>query len=162
MAYDLLRGQTNKNWGRGVTSCGTMGSLPAGAQGYAPTSWWTPEQAEVKVLEFMKSGGTFGLSLPREAAERKTLAWLRRQNIGIGSATRGSATQGSSTGTVGSLLMSEKEQKRILNKIDDVRYDMRLVSRRVGIGLGCLAGALAVLGTASIYRTSAQDKQFNR
>jgi hypothetical protein len=54
--------------------------------------------------------------------------------------------------------MSEKEQKRILNKIDDVRYDMRLVSRRVGIGLGCLAGALAVLGTASIYRTSSQEK----
>ena len=153
MAYDLLRGQTNKNWGRSVTSCGTMGSLPAGALGYAPTSWWTPEQAEAKVLEFMKTGGTFGLSLPREAAERKTLAWLRSQNIGIGS-----ATQGSSTGTVGSLLMSEKEQKRILNKIDDVRYDMRLVSRRVGIGLGCLAGALAVLGTASIYRTSSQEK----
>jgi hypothetical protein len=146
MAHDLLRGQTGRDWSRGTSSsCGS--ALPEGAKGYAPTSWWTAAQAEDKVKEFMKSGGTFGLSLPREAAERKTLAWLRSQNIGISSGT----------GTMGSLFMSEKEQKRILNKIDDVRFDMRLVSRRVGIGLGCLAGALGLLGAASIYRTSAQD-----
>ena len=154
MAHDLLRGQTTKNWGRGMTSCDvhTVGALPTGATGYAPTSWWTPEQAETKVRELMKSGGLFGTGLPREVAERKALTFLRAQNIGISSGT----------GTVGSLFMSEKEQKRILSKIDDVRYDMRLVSRRVGIGLGCLAGALAVLGAASIYRTSSQDKQFGQ
>ena len=149
MAHDILRGKTTGCWGRDET---TLGSLPAGARGYAPSRWWSPEQAEAKVQELMKSGGTFGTSLPREAAERSALAWLRKQDIGISS----------STGTVGSLLMSEREQKRILGKIDDVRYDLRLVSRRVGIGLGCLAGALAVLGAASIYRTSSQDKQINR
>jgi hypothetical protein len=151
MAHDLLRGQTTRNWSRGAASS-SCGGLPEGAKGYAPTSWWTAKQAEDKVQELMKSGGLFGTGLPREAAEHKALTFLRAQGIGISS----------STGTVGSLFMSEKEQKRILNKIDDVRYDMRLVSRRVGIGLGCLAGALAVLGAASIYRTSSQDKQFNR
>lgn len=151
MAHDLLRGQTTRDWSRGASSaCGS--ALPEGAKGYAPTKWWTAAEAEAKVQELMKSGGTFGMSLPREAAERKTLAWLRSQSIGISS----------STGTVGSLFMNEKEQKRILNKIDDVRFDMRLVSRRVGIGLGCLAGALGLLGAASIYRTSSQDKRFNQ
>ena len=153
MAHDLLRGQTTRDWSRGSRPS-TLGSLPEGAQGYAPTSWWKPEQAEAKVQELIKSGGTFGERLPREAAERKALAWLRSHSIGI--------TSAAGDGTMGSWLMSEKEQQRILNKIDDVRYDMRLVSRRVGIGLGCLAGALAVLGAASIYRTSSQDKQFGR
>jgi hypothetical protein len=156
MAHDLLRGSNTKNWGRSASVCGghTVGSLPTGAQGYAPTSWWKPEKAEAKVQELMKSGGTFGMSLPREAAERHALAWLREKNIGIDSS--------GGSGVMGSWLMSEKEQLRILNKIDDVRYDLRLVSRRVYIGLGCLAGALAVLGAASIYRTSAQDNRFNR
>jgi len=152
MAHDLLSGRNTKNWGRNASSCG---NLPAGAQGYAPSHWWSAEQAEAKVRELMKSGGTFGEKLPREAAERKTLAWLRSQSIGI--------TSSSGDGQVmGSWLMSEKEQLRILNKIDDVRYDLRLVSRRAGIGLGLLAGALAILGAASIYRTSTQDGQFNR
>ena len=149
MAHDLLRGPTTRNWGHTVSTCC---GLPAGAQGYAPSRWWKPEQAEAKVQELMKSGGTFGTSLPREAAEHKALAWLRSQDIGIGS----------DTGTVGSLFMSEKEQKRILNKIDDVRYDLRLVSRRAGVGLGLLAGALTILGVASIYRTSSQDKHLGR
>jgi len=157
MSIDLLRGKTSKNWSRGDLSdlgerATSIGDLPEGAKGYAPSHWWMPEQAEAKVKEFMKSGGLFGTSLPRDAAERKTLAWLRSQSIGIQSKVTGEPV-------LGSWLMSEKEQQRILNKIDDVRYDMRLVSRRVGIGMGCLAGALAVLGAASIYRTSSQDKQ---
>ena len=56
--------------------------------------------------------------------------------------------------TMGSWLLSTKEQQKIFNKIDDVRYDMRTVGRRVGIAMGCLAGALGLLGVASIYRTS--------
>lgn len=148
MAYDLLRGPTPSNWSRKTssgTSATSLGALPLGALGYAPEHWITAKQAEDKVAELMKSGGLFGTKLPREIAERKTLEFLRKGNIGIMS------------GTMGSWLLSEKEQNRILNKIDDVRYDMRLVSRRVGIGLGCLAGALGVLGAASIFRTASQD-----
>ena len=141
MAYDILRGQTPADW----SMPSTCGALPAGATGYAPKHWWTAKQAEDKVQELMKSGGVFGTTLPREVAERKTLEFLRKNEVGIMS------------GAMGSWLLSDKEQKRILTKIDDVRYDMRLVSRRVGIGLGCLAGALGLLGVASIYRTSSAE-----
>ena len=153
MAHDLLRGSTPADWSRRTktqdSSCGAIGSqtlgsqtLPEGAKGYAPEHWWTAKQAEDKVQEIMKSGGLFGTKLPREIAERKTLEFLRKNSIGIMS------------GAVGAWLLSTKEQQKIFNKIDDVRYDLRLTGRRVGIAMGCLAGALGVLGIASIYRTS--------
>ena len=130
-----------------ASSCGSAGSRPEGAQGYAPDKWWTAKQAEEKVQEIMKSGGLFGTKLPREIAERKTLELLRKNNIGIMS------------GSMGSWLLSAKEQQRIINMVDDVRYDLRTVGRRVGIAVGCLAGALGVLGVASIYRTSATSNK---
>jgi hypothetical protein len=139
MAYDLLHGHTSGDW---TLPSSVVGELPKGAAGYAPEHWWTAKQAEDKVTELMKSGGLFGTKLPREVAERKTLELLRKNSIGIMS------------GSMGSWLLSAKEQQRIFNKIDDVRYDLRLTGRRVGIALGCLAGALGVLGIASIYRTS--------
>jgi hypothetical protein len=55
---------------------------------------------------------------------------------------------------MGSWLLPEKQQKAILNKIDDVRYDLRAVGRHVGIGAGLLAASLGLMGLASIYRTS--------
>jgi len=143
MAHDILRGKTPGDWSLPSAACG---SLPAGATGYAPTSWWSASQAEAKVQELMKSGGLFGTRLPRELAERKTLELMRKNSVGIMS------------GTMGSWLLSAKEQKAIFDKIDDVRFDLRAVSRRVGIGLGCLAGALGVLGVASIYRTSTSSQ----
>jgi hypothetical protein len=79
MAKDLLLGSTSRNWERSST----CGSLPAGATGYAPTKWWTPAQAEDKVQELMKSGGIFGTSLPREVAEKKAMAYLRKNLIGL-------------------------------------------------------------------------------
>jgi hypothetical protein len=139
MAYDLLHGHTPGDWTLPSSACG---ELPKGATGYAPEHWWTAKQAEDKVQEFMKSGGLFGTKLPREIAERRTLEFLRKNSIGIMS------------GAVGSWLLSAKEQQKIFNKVDDVRYDLRLVGRRVGIAMGCLAGALGVLGIASIYKTS--------
>ena len=150
MSYDILRGQIPGEFSRNgasrrVSSSG-VGSLPTGATGYAPEHWWTAEQAEGKVQEFMARGDFFNSKLPRESAERKTLEFLRAQRIGIMS------------GSVGSWLLSDAEQKRILGKIDDIRYDLRLVSRRTSIGLGCLAGALGLLGIASIYRTGSGEK----
>jgi hypothetical protein len=144
MAYDLLKGMTSGDWARSTT----MGaSLPAGATGYAPESWISATEAETKVRSFQKSGGLFGTSLPREAAERKTLEYLRAQKIGIMS------------GTIGSWLLPEKQQQAILNKIDDVRYDLRAVGRHVGLGAGLLAASLGLMGIASIYRTSTMQKE---
>ena len=131
MAYDLLKGMTSGDWARSTT----MGALPKAAE------------AETKVQSFQKSGGIFGTALHREAAERKTLEYLRAQRIGIMS------------GTMGSWLLPEKQQKAILNKIDDVRYDLRAVGRHVGIGAGLLAASLGLMGLASIFRTSTIGQQ---
>ena len=154
MSYDLLNKKTtSRNFapssmiGSQTLGSQTLGSIPLGAQGYAPEHWWTLEKAEEKVQEFMKSGGTFGTRLPREAAERKTLAFMRAQSIGVMSGTT----------SLGSWLLSKKEQDRLLTKVDDVRYDLRLAGRRVGVAVGCLAGALGLLGVASLYRTSASS-----
>lgn len=83
MSRDILLGSTSRHWGRNGTTpdCGSM--LPEGATGYAPTKWWTQAEAEVKIQELMKSGGIFGTSLTREAAERKTMAYLRKNLIGL-------------------------------------------------------------------------------
>ena len=124
----------------------TVGSLPLGASGYAPTSWWSAKQAEDLVASLMARGGLFGSKLPREAAERAALRQMRKMGVGITSGTVGN--------TLGSWLLPEKEQVRLLNKIDDVRFDIRLASRRAGVGLGLLAASLGVLGIASLYRTS--------
>lgn len=149
MAYDLLRKKTTSRNFAPPSMIGsvTLGSIPLGAQGYAPEHWWTVAEAEAKVQEFMKSGGTFGTKLPREAAERRALSFMRAQSIGVMSGTS----------SLGSWLLSKKEQERLLTKVDDVRYDLRLAGRRVGIAVGCMAGALGLLGVASIYRTQSQS-----
>ena len=145
MAYDLLKKKTTeKNFGLPTR----VGELPLGATGYAPDKWWTRQQAEDKVAEFMKSGGLFGTKLGRADAEAKTLSFLRVNNVGLMAGTA----------TLGSWILNEKDQKRILKKVDDVRYDLRLASRRVGIAGGLLAGALGLLGVASIYKTSSGDR----
>ena len=144
MAYDLLHGHTPRNWARQTersSNSTTVGAITETPRGYVPENWWTAKQAEAMVAELQKSGGLFGTSLPREYAEKMTLEHMRAQRIGLMSG-------------IGSWIISEKEQMRLLNKIDDVRYDMRLASRRAGIGLGLLAGSLGLLGIASIYRTS--------
>jgi len=142
MAHDLLHGPTSRNWSRNTVAT----SLGRDSSGYVPEKWWTAKQVEEKTKEFEKSGGIFGTKLPREFAEKKTLEFLRAQNIGIMS------------GTMGSWILSEKDQKRILNKIDDVRFDLRLASKRVSVAGGLLAGALGLLGIASLYRTSQNSR----
>ena len=54
----------------------------------------------------------------------------------------------------GSLLLPEKQQKALFAKIDDVRYDLRRAGVKVSAATLVLAGALGLLGIASIYRTS--------
>jgi hypothetical protein len=54
---------------------------------------------------------------------------------------------------VGSLLIPAKQERALLQKIDDVRYDVRTVGGKVSGSVLALAGALGLLGVASIYRT---------
>jgi hypothetical protein len=160
MAYDLLRGPTSGNWSREglrpeglrpATRSSNVGTLPVEARGYTPEHWISETEAEAMVQNNQKHGGTFGLSLPREDAERKTLAYLRANLTGIKSSASGSK--------IGSWLLPEKQQKAILNKIDDVRFDLRAVGRHVGMGAGLLAASLGLLGLASIFRTSTLGQQ---
>ena len=82
MARDLLLGNTRRSWSRG-SDTSLMGSIPEGATGYAPTTWWTKTDAEKKVQELMKSGGIFGMSLPRDLAEQSAMEYFRKKTIGI-------------------------------------------------------------------------------
>lgn len=59
---------------------------------------------------------------------------------------------------MGSIFLPQKQQREIMAKIDDVRYDVRKASARVSVGMLSLAAALGVLGFASVYRTAAQER----
>jgi len=56
--------------------------------------------------------------------------------------------------SLGSVVLPEKQERRLLAKVDDVRYDVRRAGLRVGIVGGLLAASLGLLGVASIYRTA--------
>lgn len=65
-------------------------------------------------------------------------------------ATDWSCGIGDSGDDVGALFFPQKAS----DKIDDVRYDLRNMKATLGAGLFTIAGALATLGIASIYRTA--------
>jgi hypothetical protein len=54
----------------------------------------------------------------------------------------------------GSLFLPAKQQVAILNKIDDVRYDVRKSANMAKIGMLSLSAALGLVAVASFYRTS--------
>lgn len=54
----------------------------------------------------------------------------------------------------GSLLLPDKQERRILDKVDDVRYDVRRAGRLAGAGLLCLAAALGLVAVSGVYRTA--------
>lgn len=58
----------------------------------------------------------------------------------------------------GSLLIPAKQETRLLNKIDDVRYDVRNTKAVVGGAAYALAGALAFLGFAKVYKAAVARK----
>jgi len=68
--------------------------------------------------------------------------------------TRANWSRSSSLSGMGSVILSTKEQARMLDKVDDVRYDVRKASGRVAIALGCLAASVGMFSVASIFRTS--------
>jgi hypothetical protein len=132
MAHDILLGRTSRDW--------STGSLPKGATGYVPKKWWTETEAEADVQKNMKDGGLFGSKLPREDAEKSTLAFMKAKKIGIMSG-------------IGSLLIPSKQQKAFMAKIDDVRYDVRRAGAKIGGATLILSAALGLLGVASLYKT---------
>lgn len=131
MSFDLILGQTKRDW--------SLGSLPKGATGYIPRDWWTETQAEAEVQRHMKSG-FLNPGMPRKDAEEVVLSYMKDKRIGI------------MTG-IGSLLIPDKQQKAFLSKIDDIRYDVRRVGAKIGGATLVLSAALGLLGIASIYKT---------
>jgi hypothetical protein len=57
----------------------------------------------------------------------------------------------------GSLLLPAKQQKALLAKLDDVRYDVRRTGAKMSMAALALAASLGFLGIASIYRTSSSS-----
>ena len=54
----------------------------------------------------------------------------------------------------GSLALPERQEKRLLAKVDDVRYDVRRAGRLAGAGLLTLSAAVGLVAVSGIYRTS--------
>jgi hypothetical protein len=78
MARDLVLGLTPRSF--------ALGSLPEGAEGYAPTKWVKMTEAELLVNKLMNPTGFLASrlgKLTREQAEKKVLDELRAQKVGI-------------------------------------------------------------------------------
>jgi hypothetical protein len=54
----------------------------------------------------------------------------------------------------GSIVLPEKQERRLLDKVDDLRFDVRRVGRGTVVGMLCLSGAVGLAALASVYRTS--------
>lgn len=54
----------------------------------------------------------------------------------------------------GSIVLPQSQEKRLLDKVDDVRRDVRLAGSRALVGLGLLSAAVGLVAVSSIYRTS--------
>jgi len=54
----------------------------------------------------------------------------------------------------GSIILPEKQERRLLDKVDDLRFDVRHFGRGVAVGMLCLSGAVGLAALASVYRTS--------
>ena len=58
----------------------------------------------------------------------------------------------------GSMLLPEKQQKAIFNKIDDVRYDVRHSSNLIKIGMLSLSAAIGLVAVGHIYQTASEHR----
>lgn len=54
----------------------------------------------------------------------------------------------------GSLILPKKQERALLNKVDDVRYDVRRASGRFQTGLTLLSAAVGLYAVSEIYRTA--------
>ena len=53
----------------------------------------------------------------------------------------------------GSILLPAKQQKEILNKIDDVRYDVRQSANLIKIGMLSLSAAIGLVAVTNLFKT---------
>lgn len=58
----------------------------------------------------------------------------------------------------GSMLLPDKQQRQIFDKIDDVRYDVRRAGTKMAVALGCLSAAVGLVGVAGIYLAEKQRR----
>jgi hypothetical protein len=144
MAFDLLtKKQSRRDW-----SCGAS-DLPSNIPGLVPETFWGPAQMESKLASIMsKPRSMFGSKPTREEALPMLAQYMREKKIGPKDVASGIGAE------VGSILLPAKEQGRIFDKIDDLRYDIRSTRDVVGAGMFALAGAVAVLGFGKIYKTA--------
>lgn len=145
MAYDIVKKkQVKRDWCCGIGDDDVGTDLPHSAKGYIPETFWGMADMEAKVSEFMATKrGPFGLyGKPTRAEAVKMLTDHMRDNkIGPKDVTG-----------VGSVVFSSKEQDKLYNKIDDVRYDIRKAGAFAGAGIAAIAGSVAVLGLAEMFR----------
>jgi len=141
MAYDIMRGtEDGKDW-----SCGAAADLPGSAKGYVPEKYWGPSEMEAKLQDIMSKPSGFMAAKPdREKAIEMLAKHMKSNKIGPKDMAAG----------VGSILFPAKEQQRLMAKLDDVRYDIRGMRDLIGAGVFSLAGALAFLGFAKVYKTA--------
>lgn len=146
MSYDIIKGeQDDSDW-----SCGAS-DLPASAKGYVPETFWRPEHMERKLSEIMSKGGApFGLGKKpsREEALKELASYMRAKKIGPMDASAGIGAE------VGSILFP----RALSDKIDDIRYDVRNTGGAVAKGVFALAGALAFLGFAKVYKAASRGR----
>lgn len=133
MAFDIIRGKTTaRDW-----SCGA----------FTAETFWGPAKMEAKAAEFMsKPKGPFGLGgkPTKEEATKMVAEFMKANKIGISKTDSG----------VGSVLFPAKEQKKMMDKIDDLRFDIRGARSVVGAGVFALSGALAFVAISKIYKAS--------
>ena len=145
MAFDLLSGETTaRDWSLGGLD------LPKSTKGYAPNTFWGRKEMENKLAELMsKPKGWFGDKPSRDEAIKMLADYMKVHKIG--------PTESAGVGwQVGSILLPAKEQKVLLNKIDDVRYDVRKTRAVLGAALFAVAGGMTVLGLANMYSNRAR------
>lgn len=58
----------------------------------------------------------------------------------------------------GSLVLPAKQQRSLLNKVDDLRYDVRRAGGRAQIGLLALSAAVGLVAVSGIYRTAKEGR----
>jgi hypothetical protein len=144
MAFDLLtRKQTPRDW-----SCGAS-DLPRFIHGLSPETYWGPSEMESKLASIMSQPKhLFGDKPTREEALPMLASYMKERKIGPKDVAAGIGAE------VGSIILPVKEQARIFDKIDDLRYDMRSARDVIGAGMFALAGALAVVGFGKIYKAA--------
>jgi hypothetical protein len=148
MAYDVVKKkQVRGEWccGIGDNDADAGSDLPLSAKGYVPEAFWGPADMEAKISSFMSTKrGPFGLGGKPTRAEAVTMlvAHMRDNKIGP-----------KDVAGMGSVVLSTSEQNRLYNKIDDVRYDIRRAGALAGAGIAAIAGSVAILGLAEMWRT---------